>query len=85
MMQFRSLQTGFWYSEVRTGANVQLIAFGSYIELSINGRVVLSLADQRFESGHIGVYLESATVSVSGIRLHRLDSPRQSDEHLASG
>lgn len=85
MMQFRSSQTGFWYSEMRTGVNVQLIAFGSYIELSINGRVVLSLADQHFESGHIGIYLESATVEVSRIRLNRLDSPRQSDEHLASG
>lgn len=85
MMQFRSLQTGFWYSEVRSGASVQLIAFGSYIELSINGRVVLSLADQDFESGQLGFYLESAEVRVSELQLDRLASPSQTDEHLASG
>ncbi len=85
MMQFRSLQSGFWYSEVRSGASVQLIAFGSYIELSINGRVVLSLADQSFESGQLGIYLETAEVRVSEIQLDRLASPSQTDEHLASG
>ena len=85
VMQFRSLQSGFWYSEVRTSAEVQLIAFGSYIELSINGRVVLSLADKSFESGQVGVYLETAKLRVSGIQLNRLASPSQSDEHLTSG
>ena len=85
MMQFRTLQSGLWYSEVRSGASVQLIAFGSYIELSINGRVVLSLADQSFESGQLGIYLETAEVRVSEIQLDRLASPSQTDEHLASG
>ncbi len=85
MMQFRSLQSGFWYSKVRTGVAVQLIAFGSYIELSVNGRVVLSLADQSFETGRLGVYLETAEVRVSDIQLERLASPSQTDEHLASG
>jgi beta-fructofuranosidase len=85
MMQFQSLQSGFWYSEVRTGATLGLIAFGSYIELSVNGRVVLSLADRIFETGHLGVYLETAEVQVSDIELTRLASPSQADEHLASG
>ncbi len=85
MMQFRSLQSGFWFSQPRTAVGVQLIAFGSYIELSINGQVVLSLADQTFGSGQVGVYLETATVRVSEIQLDRLAPPRQADEHLASG
>ena len=85
MMQFRSLQSGFWYSEDRGGASVQLIAFGSYIELAINGRVVLSLADQSFESGQLGIYLETAEVRVSEIQLDRLAAPSQTDEHLANG
>lgn len=85
MMQFQALQSGFWYSNTRLEATVQLIAFGSYIELSVNGRVVLSLADQSFESGRLGVYLETAEVRVSEIKLERLASPRQTDEHLASG
>ncbi|TWU48367.1 glycoside hydrolase family protein [Rubripirellula reticaptiva] len=85
MMQFRSLQSGFWYSEDRAEAVVQLIAFGSYIELSVGGRVVLSLADQRFNAGQLGVYLETAELRVADIQLQRLASPRQTDEHLASG
>ena len=85
MMQFRTLQTGFWYSELRSGASLQLIAFGSYIELSVNGRVVLSLADQSFGSGQLGVYLETAEVRVSELQVDRLASPSQTDEHLASG
>jgi beta-fructofuranosidase len=85
MMQFQSLQSGFWYSQIRTEANVQLIVFGSYIELSINGRVVLSLANKSFDSGQLGIYLETAEVSVSNIQLDRLASPSQTDEHLVSG
>lgn len=85
MMQFNSLQSGFWYSDDRGRAEVQLIAFGSYFEFSIDGRVILSLADQTFESGSMGVYLETAEVRLSDMNLQRLASPSQTDEHLASG
>ncbi len=85
MMQFRSLQAGFWHSDTRGQAEVKLIAFGSYIELSVDGRVVLSLADQHFHRGHVGVYLETAILRLNGVELVRLASPSQSDEHLASG
>ncbi len=85
MMQFHSLQSGFWYSEDHGRADVQLIAFGSYIEFSIDGRVILSLADQSFKDGHVGVYLETARVRLSHVDLQRLVSPSQTDEHLVSG
>ena len=65
--------------------SIQLIAFGSYIELSINGRVVLSLADHRYQSGQLGVYLESAQLRVSELQTDRLAPPHQTDEHLAYG
>ncbi|WP_404308439.1 glycoside hydrolase family protein [Neorhodopirellula lusitana] len=85
MMQFHSLQSGFWFSESIGSADVQLIVFGSYIEFSIAGRVILSLADQSFDSGHLGVYLESAAIELSNAHLQRLASPSQTDEHLVSG
>ncbi|MCM2370926.1 glycoside hydrolase family protein [Aporhodopirellula aestuarii] len=85
MMQFASLQSGFWHGEIRGSADVKLIAFGSYIELSIDGRVVLSLADHRFSRGHLGIYLETAVARLSDIEIVRLASPRQTDEHLTSG
>ena len=84
-MTFQSLQTGFWYSESRSEASIQLLAFGSYLELSVDGRVVLSLADQTFDTGQLGIYLEAAEVRVSEVDLDRLASPSQTDDHLASG
>ena len=85
MMEFEILQSGNWYTENRGKAKVQLIAFGSYIELSIDGRVILSLADQRFQAGLVGLYLETAHLQVQQVELRRMHAPFQSDDHLASG
>lgn len=85
MMQFRTLQTGYWYSESVGQAVVQLIAFGSYIELSIDGRVILSLVDQTFSEGLAGVYLETADLDLYDVELRRMRSPMQTDDHLVTG
>ena len=85
MMQFESLQSSYWDSSLRTENAFQLIAYGSYIELSIEGRVLLSLADQKFTKGGIGIYVESAQIEVIGPVLETLESPVQSDEHLTHG
>ncbi|MEQ8789269.1 MAG: glycosyl hydrolase [Pirellulaceae bacterium] len=84
-MQFKALQNGYWYTDTRGQAHVRMLAFGSYLELSIDGRVVLSLVDQAFDAGLLGVYLESSHVELSDVSLHRMCSPNQSDDHLASG
>ena len=85
MMQFRSLQSGYWFSEQAGRARVQLIAFGSYLEFSINDCVILSLADRTFHDGLMGVYLESAHLDLTEIRLSRMTTPYQSDDHLVAG
>jgi beta-fructofuranosidase len=85
MMEFAALQSGFWYSETPGVAQVELIAFGSYIELSIDGRIILSLADQRFTDGLFGVYLETAHLQLTDVELRHMRPPFQSDDHLASG
>jgi beta-fructofuranosidase len=85
MMQFASLQSGYWYTDTPGTAQVQLLGFGSYLELSIDGRVILSLADQGFSAGLLGVYLESAHLQVKDVDCHHMASPTQSDEHLVSG
>ena len=66
-------------------AQVQLLTFGSYLEFSIDGRVILSLADQTFHEGLLGVYLETAHLKLSNVLLNRLRPPYQSDEHLVTG
>ncbi len=85
MMQFESLQSGYWFQENPNSTEVQLLSFGSYHELSVEGRVVLSLSDQSFEKGLLGMYVETADLQVSGLQVDSLESSSQSDEHLVTG
>lgn len=85
MMKFEALQSADWYSETPEVADVQLIAFGSYLEFSIGGYILLSLVNQSFSQGLVGVYLETAHLILSDIRLDRMLSPDQSDDHLVVG
>jgi len=85
MMRFATLQAGFWHSETQGAADIELLAFGSYMELSIDGRVILSLSDSTFPKGRLGIYAESATLDVCNVQLDHLRSPSQSDEHLPEG
>ena len=85
MMQFRSLQAGFWAPESLGSAEITLIAYGSYLELSIGSRVILSLADQTFSEGTIGFCVQSARLRIEDFQIERFDPPVQSDQHLANG
>ncbi|WP_146402468.1 glycosyl hydrolase [Pseudobythopirellula maris] len=85
MMQFQALQGGNWHVETPGEAEMQLIAFGNYLELSVDGRVILTLADGTFEEGCFGVYLESAKMRLHDVELRRMREPKQSTEHLVTG
>lgn len=85
MMQFRTLQGGNWRVENPGKAELCLLAFGHYLELSIDGRVILSLADSTFTEGLFGVYLESARMHLSEVELRKMRSPDQSATHLVTG
>ncbi|MBK1828071.1 hypothetical protein [Haloferula rosea] len=85
VMQFDTLQSGFWYTAGRSEATVSLLAYGSYLELSINGRIVLSLADQTYRAGLAGVYLDTASLNVDDLKIHRLRDPEQVDDQLVGG
>ena len=82
MMSFESLQSNFWFAETPGVAELSLLTYGSYLELSINGRITLSLVDRRFQTGYVGVYLETATLKVQDLQLHRLPDPVQLDDQL---
>ena len=59
---------------------IELIAYGGYYELSVDGRVVLSLIDvRRYHDHRLGFYTESAEIVLSGITLEELDGPREED------
>lgn len=85
MMRFATLQAGYWYTDPPGQVEVQLIAFGSYMELSLDGRVVLCLANSTYQQGAVGFYVESAELELRNVTLERLRPPDQSDEHLAIG
>lgn len=85
MMQFRTLQGGNWHSETPGEAEIQLIAFGHYLEFSVEGRVILTLADPTFSEGLFGVYLESAKMCLRDVELRRMGEPTQSPHHLVTG
>ena len=57
-----------------------LIRWGSYIELSIDGIVRLTLVDARFKGRNLGVYVESAEVTLSDMVLHALEVPSHDQE-----
>jgi len=85
MMQFRTLQSGNWHTDTPGQAELCLLAFGHYIELSIAGRVILTLADSTFTEGLFGVYLESAKMRLCDIDLRKMRGPEQSAQHLVTG
>ncbi len=85
MMKFESLQSGYWFSERPGVARVRLIAYGCYLELSIDDRVVLCLVNNAYQSGGLGFYVESAELLVRDILLQPLRPPLPSDERLAAG
>jgi beta-fructofuranosidase len=84
MMNFRTVQSAYWNN--RPGiADLELLAFGSYLECSIDGRVVLSLVDEVYREGAAGFYLESARAHLHDISLERLAPPEQHDDELTVG
>ncbi len=85
MMRFETLQAGYWKNVNPQAVEIVLIVHGSYVELSVDRRVILSLADQTFARGAMGIYVESSRVEVRNPVLECLQTPVQSDEHLTVG
>ena len=52
-----------------------LIAYGTYIELSLYGYVVLTLSDERRHLGRVGFYAESSRFRVADLVLETLTCP----------
>ncbi|MDF1658804.1 MAG: hypothetical protein P1U58_14410 [Verrucomicrobiales bacterium] len=84
-MSFETLQSSFWFAHKPGRADISLLTFGSYLELSIDGKIVLSLADRRFRRGHVGLYLDTATVSFRNATLWKLSNPDQLEDQLVNG
>ncbi len=81
---FENLQTNIFPPSETLTHEFRLIRYGHYIEFSIDGIVRLALVDGRHEGAHLGVYCESAEISLSGCQLERLEEiPDDEAEELS--
>lgn len=53
----------------------RLIAYEQYLEFSLHGHVLLTLADDQFRQGKVGFYVESAKMRVENLTLHECTQP----------
>ena len=54
----------------------QLIAYEQYLEFSLDGYILLTLADDHFKNGRLGFYIESAKMQVNHLELHLCAHPQ---------
>ncbi|MCG8402995.1 MAG: recombinase family protein, partial [Firmicutes bacterium] len=59
---FRPLQSAHFISDRVGPWELRLIAYGPYLEFSVNDYVLLSLVDDTFNKGRVGFYCESAEI-----------------------
>ena len=52
-----------------------LIAYQQYIEFSINDRILLTLADDTYEQGRAGFYVENAEMRIHDLELKIITEP----------
>ncbi len=77
------IEEAFSYDQLQAGHYVAtedphrfcLLVYEQYIEFSLDGYVLLTLADDRYETGRLGFYVESARVRIDGLSLETMRSP----------
>jgi beta-fructofuranosidase len=70
---YESLQIGDFTPMPDRRYQIRLIRWRGYIELSVNGVVRLSLVDARFSGRSLGIYLESAEITLTSLSLRTLE------------
>lgn len=71
---YKQLQQAFFVPEQEPHP-FSLIAYEQYIELSLHGYVLLTLADQEFEKGRVGFYVESGHLMLFNLQLRTCTIP----------
>jgi beta-fructofuranosidase len=75
---YRQLQTAN-FLPTQEPHRFSLLAYGQYLELSLNGYVILTLADDQFTRGRIGFYAEGAKIRVENPVLNTYTTPTSAD------
>lgn len=75
---FNDLQSGFFPpQQPDESVHFKLIRYGSYIELSINGNVILTLMDYTFSGEAMGIYTASSLVFLQNSQVRILPAPEE--------
>jgi beta-fructofuranosidase len=82
---FRTLQASYWQAERDREWEIEVVALQTYLEFSIDGQVILSLADTTYSTGCVGIYVESACLSVRDFTLEHLEPPSRPSGDLPEG
>jgi beta-fructofuranosidase len=77
---YTNLQAGYFVSDREGPWQIDVTAYGQYLECAINGYVILTLADDTYHGGRLGFYVESTSLTVQDAALDTLQEPR-SEEH----
>lgn len=72
---FKNIQSNFFKTQVLNSFRFQLIRYGSYIEVSIDEVVCLTLMDYTFFGSGIGIYAASSIILLQDVYLKTLPSP----------
>jgi len=72
---YEDLQLGTFPPSQDGGCAFSLIRWGSYLELSIDGVVRLTLVDAQFNGRNLGIFVESAEIELSSTTLFALEPP----------
>jgi len=80
---YRVIQSNHFTPVTKGSCQVEVIAFGGYIELSIEERIVLRYVDTSYmDHKYLGFYVESAAISISQAVLDILDGPEEEDHQI---
>ncbi len=82
---FSTLQASYWQAERDREWEIEVVALQNYLEFSIDGRVILSLSDTTYAAGCVGIYVESACLSVRDFSLEHLKPVSKPSEDLPDG
>jgi len=78
---FNNLQSGFFDTRQENSFHFRLIRYGHYIELSLNGVVILTLMDYTYSGNGLGLYSASAIISLKNSSIKILPDPE--DEYAS--
>lgn len=73
---YETLQASYFVPSGKWPIEFELLSYGKYMELTIDGQVVLSLADDHYEAGKVGFYTEGGHIHLKDCYLDVFYPPR---------